>query len=159
MIDSVLLDTSFLITLCDPNRAHHPAAKAYYRALIERDVPMHLSTVVVSEFEVRQPIRDLELRNFIVLPFNIDHAITCGRLLADTERDGGDDRVRVKDDFKLIAQCICTDITHVLTEDGSSLVKYLVRARQSSRCTTQALTLSAGFDPSVFEGGQGSLLT
>lgn len=158
MIDSVLLDTSFLITLADPNRAQHDTAKAYYREFILRGIPIYLSTIVVSEFQVRQSIQDLELRNFVLLPFNIDHAMTCGQLIAGHERDSGDDRVRVKDDFKLIAQSVCEGISHLVTEDASSLVKYLGRIRQQTRCSTQTLTLLGGFDPAVFENGQGRLL-
>ena len=53
MIDSVLLDTSALITLCDPNRPHHEAAKAYYREFIQRGTILFLSTIAVSEFQVK----------------------------------------------------------------------------------------------------------
>ena len=158
MIDSVLLDTSFLITLADPNRPQHDTAKSYYREFILKGVPIYLSTIVVSEFQVRQPIQDLELRNLVLLPFNIDHAVTCGQLIANQERDSGDDRVRVKDDFKLIAQCICEGISHLATEDSSSLVKYLSRIRQQGRCSTHTLTLQGGFDTAVFENGQARLL-
>jgi hypothetical protein len=158
VIDSVLLDTSGLITLCDPNRPNHEAAKSYYREFIQRGTTIFLSTIVISEFQVKQPIQDLELRNFVVLPFNIDHAMACGLLMAGFERDKVDDRVRIKDDFKVIAQCQCEGISHLLTEDTSSLVKYLGRVRQSARCQTQALTLVDGFDASVFENGQRRLL-
>jgi hypothetical protein len=158
VIDSVLLDTSGLITLCDPNRPHHETAKAFYREFIQRGTIIFLSTIVVSEFQVKQPIQDLELRNFVVLPFNIDHAMACGLLMAGFQRDQPDDRVRVKDDFKLIAQCQCEGISHLLTEDTSTLVKYLDRVRQTARCPTQALTLVEGFDVAVFENGQARLL-
>lgn len=71
---------------------------------------MFVSTVVVSEFSVRQTINDLPMRNFIALPFNIDHAMACGLLVRGSPRDDGHDRVRIKDDFKLIAQCQCEGI-------------------------------------------------
>lgn len=158
MIDSVLLDTSFLITLADPQRKQHDSAKAYYREFIDRGIPMFLSTVVISEFQVRQSIQDLELRNFVVLPFNVDHAMTCGQLIAANERDSSDDRVRVKDDFKLIAQGLCEGISHLVTEDASSLVKYLARVSPQGQSRTRSLTLAGGFDPAVFENGQARLL-
>lgn len=158
MIDSVLLDTSFLISLSDPNRRHHEAAKAYYREFIQRGTVMFLSTIVVSEFHVKQPVTDLELRNFMVLPFNIEHGMACGVMMQGFERDSGDDRVRVKDDIKLIAQCVCEGITHLITEDQSTLVKYLVRAKQFARCTTSTITLAGGFDISLFENGQARLV-
>lgn len=157
-MNSVLLDTSFLISLSDPARAHHAAAGLYYRACIERRVPMLLSTVVISEYSVRQAINDLPLRNFIVLPFNVDHAMSCGLLIRAAERDPGDDRVRVKDDFKLIAQCQCEGVTHVLSEDASTLTKYLDRLRALGSVATRGVLLRDVFDPAWFENGQTRLL-
>jgi predicted nucleic acid-binding protein len=157
-LNSALVDTSFLITLSDPVREHHATALAYFKACIDRRVPLYLSSIVVSEFQVRQAINDLPLRNFIVLPFNIDHAMACGLLVKVLPRDSADDRVRVKDDFKLIAQCQCEGISHILTEDASTLTKYIDRLRTESRLETRAILLRAGFDPSWFENGQGRLV-
>ncbi len=109
-MNSILVDTRFLISLSDPTRKHHDAARSYYRESITRRIPMFLSTVVVSEFSVKQAINDLPMRNFIVLPFNIDHAMACGLLIRANARDAGDDRVRVKDDYKLLAQCQCDGV-------------------------------------------------
>ena len=65
---------------------------------------MYLSTIVIPEFQVKQAINDLPLRNFAVLPFNVDHAMLCGVIIRKMARDPKDDRVRVKDDFKLLAE-------------------------------------------------------
>jgi hypothetical protein len=119
---------------------------------------MLLSTIVVSEFEVKQPISDLPLRNFLVLPFNIDHAIVCGRLVSRSRRDEGDDRVRVKDDMKLIAQCVGEGASHVLTEDANTLAKYVQRLEPSDRERLRVVHLKDGFDISWFEGGQTRLV-
>jgi len=158
-LNSVLLDTSFLISLSDPARANHPAARQYYKECIARRATMLLSTVVIAVYSVRQSINDLPNRNFIVLPFNVDHAMACGLLLRAAERDTGDDRVRVKDDFKLIAQCQCEAVTHVLSEDASTLTKYLDRLRSAGRLDTRSVLLKHGFDISWFENGQAPLLT
>ena len=85
-MNSVLLDTRFLISLSDPARPHHAAAVDYYKECIRRQIPMMLSTVVISEFQVGQAINDLQLRNFMVLPFNIEHAMACGLLIRAQER-------------------------------------------------------------------------
>jgi hypothetical protein len=69
-------------------------------------------------------------------------------------RDAGDDRVRVKDDFKLTAQCDCEGITHLLSEDASTLVKYMVRGQVSGRPVTSAILLKDGFDTAWFNNGQ-----
>jgi predicted nucleic acid-binding protein len=58
-MNGVLLDTSFLITLSDPKRASHTIAKQYFVRMIERGVIMYLSTIVVSEYEVKQQVDDL----------------------------------------------------------------------------------------------------
>lgn len=153
-MNSVLLDTSFLITLASPQRPHHEAARQYFRECIQRQIPMYLSAIVISEFQVKQAISDLPLRNFVVLPFNVDHAMRCGLLIRQLARDDTDDRVRVKDDFKLIAQCDCEGISHLLSEDASTLVKYLQRAQASGVPLTQSILLKGGFDPAWFDDGQ-----
>ena len=154
----MLLDTSFLISLSDPTRAHHAAAVQYYKECVHRQVPMYLSTIVISEFQVKQAINDLPLRNFVVLPFNVDHAMRCGLIIRQMARDPEDDRVRVKDDFKLLAQCDCEAISHLISEDASTLGKYLDRARDSGLATAQVVLLKDGFDAAWFENGQTRLV-
>ncbi len=157
-MNSVLLDTSFLISLSDRARAHHATAVAYYRECARRQVSMYLSTIVISEFQVRQAINDLPLRNFVVLPFNVDHAMRCGLIIRQMTRDPEDDRVRVKDDFKLLAQCDCESISHLLSEDASTLAKYLDRARDGGLAPTKVVLLRDGFDAAWFENGQTRLV-
>lgn len=119
---------------------------------------MYLSTIVISEFQVKQAINDLPLRSLHVLPFNVDHAMRCGLMIRDTQRDPGDDRVRVKDDYKLMAQCDCEEITHVLSEDASTLTKYMGRSREFGSSATKVVLLKDGFDMAWFENGQSRLL-
>ena len=157
-MNSLLLDTSFLISLSDPTLTHHAAAVQYYKECVHRQVPMYLSTIVISEFQVKQAINDLPLRNFVVLPFNVDHAMRCGLIIRQMARDPEDDRVRVKDDFKLLAQCDCEAISHLISEDASTLAKYLNRARDVGFATTKVMLLSEGFDAAWFENGQSRLL-
>ena len=157
-MNSVLLDTSFLISLSDPTRAQHGVALAYYRECVRRQLPMYLSTIVISEFQVKQAINDLPLRNFVVLPFNVDHAMRCGLIIRQMARDPEDDRVRVKDDFKLLAQCDCEAISHLISEDASTLGKYLDRARDSGLATAEVVLLKDGFDAAWFENGQTRLV-
>ena len=153
-MNSALLDTSFLITLANPARPQHEVAKQYFRECVRRQIPLYLSAIVISEFQVKQAINDLPLRNFSVLPFNVDHAMRCGILVRQLQRDPTDDRVRVKDDYKLIAQCDCEGISHLFSEDQSTLVKYLGRAQAPGSSATRAVLLKDGFDTSWFENGQ-----
>ena len=119
---------------------------------------MYLSTVVISEFQVKQAISDLPLRNSMVLPFNIDHAMKCGLLIRNMARGIEDDRVRVKDDFKLVAQCDCEAISHLISEDASTLAKYLKRASETGLATIQVVLLRDGFDAAWYENGQTRLV-
>lgn len=93
-----------------------------------------------------------------MLPFNVDHAMACGLLIRSQARDADDDRVRVKDDFKLVAQCQCEGISHVLTEDATTLVKYVDRLREAGLLDTRPVLMREGFDVRWFENGQGRLL-
>lgn len=131
-LNSVLLDTSFLICLSSPSRAHHEIAKLYFQRFIESGATMHLSTIVISEYEVKQRISDLGLANFIVTPFNIDDAITTARafMTLHTARKAGDERDAVKDDAKLIGQCMTGGITHFATDDGPC-ARRITDARQN----------------------------
>lgn len=155
---TALVDTSFLITLANPaQRRHHETALQYFRACIERNVVLHLSTIVIAEFSQKQPILDLGLRNFVVLPFNVDHAIETGRLHALLARDKGDDRAAVKDDIKLIAQCGCASIDAVFTEDRKTLAKYIDRLKSGGEVVPKIVVLADGFDLAWFNEGQGAL--
>ncbi len=158
-MSAILLDTSYLISLADPARAHHPAAVGYLREALKRGVPLYLSAIAASEFQVKQAVTDLPLRNFEVLPFNIDHAMTAGLLMRGLARDATDDRSAVKDDIKLIAQAICESLTHILTEDAHTLVKYLRRLNAAGTCAVQPILLADGFDSAWFDNGQRGLLS
>ena len=70
MLDGALVDTSFLISLVKPAEANHGAAKSYYKGCLERQIPLYLSTIVISEFTVKQAVIDPGRRNYFVLPFN-----------------------------------------------------------------------------------------
>lgn len=156
---SLLVDTSYLISLADPNKPFHLVAVTYFKTALENSVPIYLSSIVASEFHVKQPVSDLGLRNFIALPFNIDHALRCGDLMKHLRRDTGDDRVAVKDDVKLIAQCSCDEISHLVTSDERTLAKYLGRFNELNLVSTKVILLNNGFDSSWFHNGQGQLLT
>jgi predicted nucleic acid-binding protein len=158
-VNSVLLDTSFLITFSNPGRKNHGVADQYFRECLRRGVPMYLSTIALSEFQVKESIQDLPMRNLITLPFNVDHAMRCGALVSAHlgSRDPEDDRVAVKDDLKLIAQCECEGITHILNEDAGTLDKMLQRSQSPILPAVRSVLLKDGFDASWFNNGQHAL--
>lgn len=148
MKPSVLLDTSFLISLVDNNRDNHQIAKSYYKHILEQKFPIYFSTIVASEFSIKQPVTDLDLKNFRFLPFNITHAIKSAEIRnLLKERDTGDNRDVVKDDMKIIAQALCENIPFVLTEDKGTFYKYCDRLRNSHSLEIRAIKLADGFVP------------
>lgn len=107
MTASVLLDTSFLISLVDRNRANHVVATQYYKLLLEQQSPLYFSAIVAAEIEIKQRITDFPLKNFRHIPFNIPHSVEAARiwnLLGG--HDSGDNRSVVKDDVKIMAQAL-----------------------------------------------------
>ena len=150
MSASVLLDTSFLISLVNDHRPHHDIAVQYYRHLLTGEVPMYFSAIVAAEFGIKQPITELPLGNFRVLDFNVPH----GRKAADQWRalgrhDAGDSRAVVRDDVKLLAQASHEGIGFILTEDASTLHKHCERLRESGHLQTRAILLKDGFHASA----------
>jgi predicted nucleic acid-binding protein len=155
-----LLDTSFLITLVNPERSHHETAKSYYREALLRAAPLYLSTIVASEFQVGQPLQTLPLHQFIVLPFNFDHAVMAGdfyNALVQIGRDWEGQRGAVKDDVKLLAQAECSAIPYLLTADEQTLCKYARRLSDAGHSNVRPVVMSTGFDVAWFQEGQRSL--
>lgn len=158
---SALLDTSFLISLSNPDREQHPIALRYYKEMFVRGTVMHLSTIVIAEYEVRQQIKDLGLHNFIIQPFNIDHGIAAASLFTPTRdtQTNGHDRVAIKDDVKLLAQCELLGITHYLTGDSKFCTSIeTLKKLLPTRMLPFGVSCDKPFDDSWFnEGNQGSL--
>lgn len=152
-MQGVLLDTSYLITLTDRKRPHHEVSVDYYRIFIDKSVAMYLSTIVASEFQVRQKITDLPLSNFLTLPFNIDHAVPAALLTAENLSKRPDDyeRSAIKDDYKLLAQCQIEGITHFITDD-EKCVKLIRRLRSEGCWATLPIPIYVGnpFDEAFF---------
>lgn len=148
---SVLLDTSFLISLVDRKRRNHGVAKQYYRLMLETEIPIYFSAIAAAEFGIKQAITDLPLGHFHVLPFNITHGQEAAGLWnALGSRDPGDRRHVVRDDTKLIAQASHEAIEFICTEDASTLYKYCERLRNKGDIQTRAIKLQDGFDSSAF---------
>ncbi|WP_220811587.1 hypothetical protein [Variovorax sp. UMC13] len=79
--------------------------------------------------------------------------------MRNLQRDASDDRSAVKDDVKLIAQAICESLTHILTEDAQTLVKYLKRLNKDGASSVKPILLADGFDSAWFDNGQRGLLS
>jgi hypothetical protein len=151
MADGVLLDTSFLISFADPNRPHHAVAVQFFNHFVEESVPMFISTIVASEFHLRQPVTDLPLDIIIALPFNMDEAMRAAELdFTLYKGSAGVARDALKDDFKILGQAKAGDIAYLITEDARSLYKFCQELRAKGALQTRAIKLVDGFDKSHF---------
>ena len=137
--EGVLLDTSFIIRLLKTDDPLHANTKAWFRWLLDHKVPMHLSTISISEFCVKGSFDQLPLRNVRVLPFNWQHAQRSGefaRILLDQRKD--EERAVVINDIKLLAQAdVEPRISHFLTKDQrlSAKITQLLLAGVQMRTT------------------------
>lgn len=143
----VMLDTSFLITYADPARPNHGTAKEYFREAVRLQIPMLLSSIVVAEFERRQSVSTLGLKNFRVLPFNFEDGQEAAQLAnALFPKDATNDRVSLLADVKIIAQVKRANAVAILTEDADSMAKYVDGLRGAGRIDCHAVLNKDGFD-------------
>ena len=154
----VHLDTSFLITLTDNSRAHREAAQLYWRHFLENKIPIFLSTIVVSEFFMKQEIPPDILKCCIVLPFNWDDALRSAKLDWKRLRPAGVVRGALKDDIKIIAQAAEADAEFVITDDAKSFYQYCKTFKDAGEIQCKAIKLEDGFDSTILTSdGQGNL--
>ncbi len=150
MAGGVVLDTSFLITLADRNRAHHETARRYWNYFLDNEVPIFLSTIVVSEFCMKQDIPPEMARCCITLPFNWDDALRAAKLDWKRARPSGVGRDALKDDIKIIAQATVAEAGFVITDDGESFHRYCRIFKEEGDVKFTAIKLEDGFDSSLF---------
>lgn len=151
MSAGIVLDTSFLITLADPNRTNHQAAREYWRHVTEQGIPIFLPTIVVSEFCIKQEIPSDILRACIVLPFNWDDAIQAAALDFSKTPRGGISRDALKDDVKILAQALVKDAAWIITDDTRSLYKFAQELKTVGTAKFRTIKLDSGFDVSFFD--------
>lgn len=158
---TVLVDTSFLITVYDKDRANHALALKYYKYFIKNSIKMYLSSIVVSEFQQMQSIVDLiNTGNYILLPYNYDDAIKTAEVsynLGGTDRRG-DSNPKYKDDLKLMGQAESNSTDFIITEDESTLARYCEKLSKAGIFKPKIIIVKNGFDTSAFNNGQSSLI-
>jgi hypothetical protein len=135
MADGALIDTGYIIALANPAERGHAAAQEYWRYFTTRfGKPLYLSSIVVSEFELKQKVPDFVLNSTIMLPFNYSDAIQAAKYDWTRDRPEGQPRDALKDDIKIIAQASLVGAEFIITRDGESLVKYCaaLRAKRAS---------------------------
>jgi hypothetical protein len=139
MSSSVLLDTTFLISLVDSTRPNHLKANEFYKYFLDHKFAMKLSSIAACEFSIKQPIEDLPLDTFQMLPFNIPESTQLSHLYMHHFKNVGYNRIAVKDDFKLISQAAYNKIDFIITEDEDLLNKIIRPLNEKSLLKTKPL--------------------
>jgi hypothetical protein len=149
MNNSVLLDTSFLISLVDDTRGNHAKAKGFYKYFIDNKMHMILSSIVTSEFCIKQSLTDLPISNFRTLPFNIPDSFHLSAIFEDKFRNYNTETSRnsVKDDYKIVSQCNFNKIEYLITED-EPLCKLITNLNTEHKTSIKPLYLPDGHETS-----------
>ncbi len=140
-----LVDTGFLISLVNPARPSHDAARAYFEFAVHSGIPIYLPTLVMAEFGVRQPVTDLPMHNFIVAPFNADDAQLSAKMMGLNERAPSDSREGTKIDLAILAQAERLGLPSVLSEDRDTIYKYCNAHRDGGLLRCHVLLMRDGF--------------
>ena len=127
---AVFLDTSFLITLTDANRADHAVARKYFAYWYESGVKMFVSAVCYAEYLAKADALAAFVLNAVeVVSFNAEAAALAGKIhraRLQVQTDGA-----LKDDIKIIASACTTHAAAIAHCDGSSKSKFIARAGES----------------------------
>lgn len=154
--NGVILDTSFLTKLVDSTCKEHQAAKAHWAHFVSQDIRVFLPTIVVSEFQVVEPIPDFIYSSATLLPFNFNDAETCAKInFPKVEHRPGAKgqpgaRQAIKDDIKIIAQAINENVSYAISGDTETFLKFVKRLHTEGITTCRGIALTDNFDPSIY---------
>ncbi|MDI9334085.1 MAG: type II toxin-antitoxin system VapC family toxin [Cytophagales bacterium] len=158
----VLLDTGFLIALTNKNDPDHQVAKEYYELLTNKGVEIYLSTIVASEFAVKQAIEDLPLDEWLPLSFNLPHSVKAGKFknAVFATREKSDRRDVVANDISILAQAAHEQIAIILSRDKNTMHKWCSKLNDAQLCSITCVLLKDGFHPASLglSGDQKSLV-
>lgn len=145
-MNSILLDTSFCIRLLKKDDPLHNNAYEYFQYFIENKIEMYLSSIVVSEYSVKDDINNLPLQTLKLIPFDFFDGITAGEFYTILNNKKGPkekgERLIVKDDCKLIAQIYNRKIDAYITKDKKSFNQFFNPLQKEKRFTIEFLDLS-----------------
>lgn len=169
---SVVVDTSFLITLANPRYPNYDVANRYFKFCLNpaNDIKLYLSSVVVSEYhQGASALQWLGSGDFIPLPFNILDGINVKTIAHNLGLPGNPTstdpsnpiagaRAEYRDDLKIIAQADKNKIDYIITEDRRTLATYVDSLHSAGLTEVQAIVVADGYEVSWFTGGQRLLL-
>ena len=129
MHESVLLDTSFFIRLLKKDDPLQQNAMDYFRYFLENGYTLKISTIAIAEFCTKGDLEDLPLRNMLVLPFNLNHAVNAGELgeiafrIRSQRQINVTPRAVVPNDTKMFAQADLENDVHYFVSADSEAYK------------------------------------
>lgn len=142
---NILPDTSFCIRLLKKDEALHPNAVDYFKYFLDSKIEMYLSSIVISEYCVKDDIAHLPLSTMKIIPFDFFDGKTAGEfhaiLLNNRTLVHGIERIVVKDDCKLIAQIFNRKIDAYITKDRKSFTQIINPLQQAKMFSIELLDL------------------
>ena len=145
-MNSILLDTSFCIRLLKQDDPLHKNAYEYFQYFLENKIEMFLSTIVISEYSVKDDITNLPLKTMKIIPFDFLDGKVAGEfysILTNNRNKIQDiDRLIVKDDCKLIAQIYNRKIEAYITKDRKSFSQFFEPLQREKNFSLDFLDLS-----------------
>ena len=145
-MNSILLDTSFCIRLLKQDDPLHKNAYEYFQYFLENKIEMFLSTIVISEYSVKDDITNLPLQTMKIIPFDFLDGKVAGEfysILTNNKTKIQDiDRLIVKDDCKLIAQIYNRKIEAYITKDRKSFSQFFEPLQREKNFSLDFLDLS-----------------
>lgn len=145
-MNSILLDTSFCIRLLKRDDEFHKNAVDYFQHFLDKKIEMFLSTIVISEYSVKDDIANLPLRTMKIIPFDFSDGKISGEfhsiLLEKKSRIQDIDRLMVKDDCKLIAQMYTRQIEAFITKDRKSFTQIFEPIQKTKGFSVELLDLT-----------------
>lgn len=141
----VMLDTSFLIHLLDGRSALHSNAVGYFNYLLSQNYLPIVSTIAVAEICTIGDIKHLPLQNFVMCPFNVNHATTAGTLLKTAHKTKARRSLKnykiVPNEVKMLAQAQCEGVQYFATADAT-VKELFLRYKKQKKVSFQLLDIN-----------------
>lgn len=154
---SVLVDTSFLISVYDTDRENNRVSKQYFKYFKANSINMILSTIVISEYHQKSSIIDIiNSGDYQLVSFDHLDGIKTAEVAFSLGKPRND-KAQFKDDLKLLGQSLKNEVSFIITEDKKTLGKYAEKLIQAGVLSAKIIISSNGFDVSHFNGGQTAL--
>ena len=145
-MNSILLDTSFCIRLLKKDDSLHKNTYEYFQYFIENKIEMYLSSIVVSEYIVKDDINNLPLQTLKLIPFDFFDGIKAGEFytILNNQKEPKEkgERLIVKDDCKLLAQIYNRKIEAYITKDKKSFNQFFNPLQKEKKFSVEFLDLS-----------------